>query len=155
MKTKNTLHNCNKSTDKIKQMAVVFAYINALLMCMLTFRHVIASVDSRSLLSQPKDKVVNNSTEINCTELEVSLKIHIEQQKFLLQKFDDWMTEHETNEYGESEFKQIRYAEETISTIQEEFNTSWINLKMIVILIFHQLIVFKRTLKAWFMSSML
>ena len=88
---------------------------------MLIFRQVVASVDSRPLLQPPEDKVVNNLTEVNCTELEVSLKIHIEQQKLLLQKFDQWMKEHETNEYGEAEFEQIRYAEETISAIQEEF----------------------------------
>ena len=102
-------------------MAVMLTYIHSLLICMLIFRQVVASVDSRPLLQPPEDKVVNNLTEVNCTELEVSLKIHIEQQKLLLQKFDQWMKEHETNEYGEAEFEQIRYAEETISAIQEEF----------------------------------
>ena len=98
-------------------MTIQFACIQAFLIYVLIFHDSTASYDTATSLAPEQDKIINDQNEVNCTELEVYLKMLIKEQNFLLQQIGLWMNDYNHHEYG---FEPIFDAEQRISLIQHE-----------------------------------
>lgn len=100
-----------------KQMAIQFAYMNSLLIYVLIFQRVIANFDYRP---QDDKVVVQDPNDVNCAELEETLKKRSIQQHLVLVELDDWTDEHCDENNEESDFEQIDDAKKRILGIQHE-----------------------------------